>query len=478
MVKKVLLMSLPAVQEVGDDYLQDGHSFHLGLVYLAAVLRESGLYVKVLDCFAEDRQHLRAATPPAWQEFGLADDRILAAVEAAAPDLIGMTVPFSCQHYVAHAIARLIKARYPQVPIVAGGNHVSAAPEQMDRTLFDYLVLGEGEEAFLELINTLNAGQAVGAGAARAIPQSLSAPPVEALDRLPFPAIDLLPLDKLWSAGRRWIIMVASRGCPYDCNFCSIHTIMGRRIRRRSIDHILAEIAHWVKTYRVQEIFFEDDNLTVDMAWAKELFRQIARRRWGLRLYARNGIRADAIDTELLLRMKQAGFQDFMIAPESGSQKTLDQVIGKKMQMEDCVRAVQLAHEANLGVNLFFVIGLPGETWDDIHATLRYAHRLKALGGRGVWISLASPYPGTRLYEQCRQENLLAPDFDYRRCRTVDYQVLSPNYTAAELKAFRTQAMAELNPPRTRAQVAGDAVSLLLKDPAFFLSKLRYKLRR
>lgn len=473
-------MSLPSVLAPGDDYLSDGHSFHLGLAYIAAVLRDNGLDVKILDCYAEDRLNVRPSLDSAWQEMGLTDEQIVEQIQAYAPDLIGITIPFSCQHYLAISIARLIKQRFPGIVLVAGGNHVTAVPEEIDRTVIDYLVIGEGEYAFLTLVNLLSSGQPVEAVpglVSKGCSEYVRSDFIDDLDKLPFPAIDLLPLSKIWRSGRRWINMVATRGCVFDCNFCSIHTVMGRRIRRRGIENILAEIEHWERQYRIQEIYFEDDNLTANKRWAKELFRRIAERNFGIRFFARNGIRADTVDKELLTLMKAAGFQDFMIAPESGSQRTLDLIIGKKMRLEDCTRAVGLARETNLGVNLFFVIGFPQETWEDIEATINYAHSLKKLGAKGVWISLASPYPGTRLFEECLEKGLLPKDFDYRKCRTADYQIINRTYSAGELKAFRAKAMAELTPRNTIFSMARNACKYLLTDPSYFVVKLRYKLR-
>ncbi|HXW01054.1 MAG TPA: radical SAM protein, partial [Anaerolineae bacterium] len=374
----------------------------------------------------------------------------------------------------------LIRKTFPEVVVVAGGNHISAAPEKIERTLIDYLVLGEGEHSFLQLIQAINAQESTTTiPGVMAKDSSNCLPPqfIKNLDDLPLPALDLMPLQKLWGSGPRWIIMVATRGCVYNCVFCSIHTIMGRRIRRRSIDNIIVELQHWKRLYKIQEVYFEDDNLTANKKWAKELFRQIAKCNLGIRFYARNGIRADTVDKEMLLLMKAAGFQDFMIAPESGSQRTLDEIIGKKMKLEDCTQVVKLAREVNLGVNAFFVIGFPEETWADIDATLAYARHLKALGCAGFWISLASPYPGTRLFKQCQERGLLPENFDYRRCRTVDYQVNNPHYSAVELKAYRRRVMAELSPPPlTLTNRLRNGLILLIQDPSYFLVKLRYKL--
>lgn len=468
------------VTSPGDEDVQSFqcHSFHLGIAYIAAVLRARGIEVAILDCYAEDPFQLRPSSDPAWLELGLSDGEVVERIGKFAPGLVGITIPFSCQHYVAQRIAHAIKEKFPSVTIVAGGNHVSAVPGEMDRKVFDYLVIGEGEYALLELIEGLDAHRPVDAVAGvllQHVTNYQRAPKIDRLDDLPFPALDLLPLQKLWGAGRRWINMVATRGCVYDCTFCSIHTVMGRKLRRRSVDNIVSEIKHWREAYRIQEVYFEDDNLTLDRPWAKELFRKIAASNFRIRFYVRNGIRADSIDRELLELMKAAGFQDIVVAPESGSQRTLDVIIDKKMKLEDCTSAVKLAREVHLGIGLFFVIGFPEETWTDIAATIDYARALKKLGANGIWISLASPYPGTRFFADCTARNLLTKDFDYRRCRTEDYQVINSYYSATELKAFRSKVMAELNSPAPRSLLR-NGTKLLFEDPSFFLVKLCYKL--
>jgi magnesium-protoporphyrin IX monomethyl ester (oxidative) cyclase len=479
-IRRVMLLSLPAVTEVGDDHLAEGHSFHLGLAYLAAVLRNEGFEVAILDCFAEASWHVRRSDEPGWQGIGLEDEEIVAAVRKFAPDVIGMTIPFSCQHYVGLEVGYRIKAAFPSVVMVAGRNHVTAVPGELDRSIFDYLVVGEGEHAFLSLVRALDAGRSPDA-----IPGVLGPKPgphlppklIGDLDELPFPAIDLFPLEKIWASSPRWIIMVATRGCVYECTFCSIHTIMGRRIRRRSVENVIAEIRHWKRLYDIEAIYFEDDNLTANKAWAKQLFRRIAEGGFGLRLHARNGIRADTVDEEMLRLMKAAGFQDFNIAPESGSQKTLDEIIRKRMKLKDCERAVSLARAANMGINSFFIIGFPEESWSDLEQTVRYAQRLKEMGCGYFWISLASPYPGTRFYDECRERGLIGDDFDFRRCRTVDYQVANPHYSAGELKAFRRKAMDALSPPRpTLLGRVRNWLALLREHPAGVWKRCRYGL--
>jgi magnesium-protoporphyrin IX monomethyl ester (oxidative) cyclase len=480
-IERVLLISLPAIMEQGaaENEFNSSHAFHLGLAYIAGLLRANHIDVGILDCLVEDPHNIRSIENE-WCEVGLSDERILEFIGEFHPEMIGISIAFSYQHQMAMKLAQKLKLAFPGLLIVAGGNHVSAMPGKIDRSSIDYLILGEGELAMLQLINALNGHQSTD-GIPGVISQDSStfprAPFIKDLDQLPFPAIDLLPLEKLWGGGRRWINMVATRGCPFDCVFCSIHTITGHTIRRRSVEDVVTEIRHWHKLYKIQEIYFEDDNLTTHRQWAKELFRQIAASNFGIRLYARNGIRADSIDKELLTLMKAAGYKDFYIAPESGSQETLDMIIGKKMDLDDCTQAVKLAREIGLQSNAFFVIGFPQERLEDIQTTISYARYLKALGCDGFWFSLAVPYPGTRLYKQCLEHGSITDDFDYRKLRVAKSVIMNENFSRDQVESMRQSAMDELS--HTDESFSGKvlkAAALLVHDPAFFFSKFQSKL--
>ena len=478
-IRRVLLMSLPTVIGRRDNPLIHVNSFQLGIAYLGAVLRENGFTVKVLDCTAEAKYHIRTTSYRRWKEIGLSNKKITAYIEDFSPDLIGMTIPFSHQHYVASEIGQLIKNVFPKIPIVVGGNHVSAIQKGMDNSPYDYLVVGEGEYALLQLIDSINRalpGESLPGFLHGKIPHFENRVYIDHLDDLPFPALDLLPLKKLWSSSHRWINMITTRGCVYDCNFCSIHTVMGYKIRKRSIENIVAEIEHWKNIYDIEEVYFEDDNIAFYKEWFKNLFRTIARNKFGIRFYARNGIRADSLDREMLQLMKMAGFQDFPIDPESGSQRILDQVIKKQMKLADCKKVVKLASEVGLGVSAFFVMGFPEETREDIEATISFARELKRLGCSGFWLTLASPFPGTRLFQQCMEQNLFPDNLDYRKLRQDDYIIRHKIFTTGELKSVRKKALNDLTPaiPIMCKRIL-KALMLLIENPSFFITKLRFK---
>jgi anaerobic magnesium-protoporphyrin IX monomethyl ester cyclase len=456
-IRKVLLIHPPFILK--STWEQEMASFPMGLAYLAAALTEKGYETEILDCFIEDQQNRKPISDQLIR-VGLADREILQRVEQFGPDVVGISIPFSCQLKSSLHIHKKIREAHPKCITLAGGNHVSAVPESMLKEGFDWLVLGEGELGFVELLDTLNKGDDPGHIGNVLSPHHKNLGGkrlqlIENLDSLPFASYDHLNLEKYWihSEGRRYVDFIATRGCPYDCVFCSIHTIMGRRLRRRSVDHVLREIDHLVRDYQIEEIFFEDDNLTADRSWAKKLFTAIAERNYGLKLFFRNGLRADSMDLELLEKIKEAGGTQVSFAPESGSQTTLDEIINKKMKLEDVERAVKLSKQVGLDVACFLVIGFPDETLEDIQNTIDYGHTLRDWGCDSVWISCATPYPGTRLYKQCVERGILNKEMDYQSLSTMDAMISNEWFSAEQLKTIRDQAMKSLNPESLKTKI-------------------------
>jgi len=472
-ISKILLISHSVVTK---KVYSDCISFPLGLAYLAGILNKNGLVVRILDCFIEDKFNLRSAEN-GWQEIGLSDKKIIEYINDFSPDLVGITISFSCQHLSVLKLVKLIKDSFPEIVIVVGGNHVSAIPKQINLNFIDYLVIGEGEYALVQLIRSLNDGETADniPGVISKDASNYECPKyIENLDDLPFPSIELLPLRKYWNGRKRYINMIATRGCPHNCNFCSIHTVMGRKIRKRTVENVVAEIRYWKNIYNIQEIYFEDDNLTVCKQWAKDLFLKIAENNLGIQFFVRNGVRADSVDKEMLTLMKYAGFQDFWIAPESGSQKTLDEIIGKNIKLEDCTKVVRLANEVGIDVNAFFVIGFPEESWEDIEDTIKYARFLKHIGCRKFCLSLATPYPGTRLFKQCVKKEIIPRELDYRKLGTEESVINNEYLSTTDINVFRIKALEELLSGYSYRLGRFMRIFFLMTRPLFFLGMLKY----
>ena len=159
----------------------------------------------------------------------------------------------------------------------------------------------------------------------------------------------------------------------------------------------------------------------------------------------RNGIRADRVDKELLSLMKKAGCSRVCFAPESGSQKTLDNIIGKHLRLEEVEKAVREAHSVGLYVTCFFVIGFPGETISDMHQTIDFARKLRKIGCDTVDINCATPYPGTSLYSKCMKEDLIDKNIDYARLHTWESIISTADFKPEQVMSLRMEAMKDLS---------------------------------
>ncbi len=271
--------------------------------------------------------------------------------------------------------------------------------------------------------------------------------------------------------------MITSRGCPFDCNFCSIHSVMGFKLRLRSVDNIIIEIEELKKRFNLDEIWFEDDNLTGDIKRAKDLFRNIIDRDLGITFYARNGLRPDNLDNEMLTLMKKAGFKEIALAPESASQRTLDEIINKRLQLEDLERVIIMAKDTGLKTNCFLVIGFPEENLDDVKRTVEYGSKLRKLGSSLIFISCATPYPGTRLFSECIEKGIIDPeDFDFRKLSTFDSVIHNDFFSAADLAVMRSKAENKLNKfEKTRQNIF--KIKYFFTEPIWFIKKAFYKIK-
>jgi radical SAM superfamily enzyme YgiQ (UPF0313 family) len=201
--------------------------------------------------------------------------------------------------------------------------------------------------------------------------------------------------------------MVASRGCPYHCNFCCIHEIMGPKYRVRSADHVLSEIETLVTKYGVNEISFEDDNLTHDRGRFIQICQGIVHRKLEIRWNTPNGVHVGSLDEEALLWAKESGCDSLNLAIESGDETIRNRVIKKGLKREKIYEVANACHKVGIKPNAYFVIGMPGETDSSIDNTKTY---IRDLNFNNLSIFVATPIPGTRLYDECVAEGYIKSD--------------------------------------------------------------------
>jgi anaerobic magnesium-protoporphyrin IX monomethyl ester cyclase len=383
-----------------------GHSRHyvvapnLGLGYLATALRRNGHAPAIF--------HGGMYRNPA--------DAFRRALSTLQPHVVGLQL-FSHETRLAADYVSDVRRLLPDAVVVAGGAHPSADPEgTFEVPGADYVIRGEGEQAFPALLRALQEAERP-AGALEAVgglvwqdgderrcnPQGFPEP----LDDLGFPCWDLMdprayPAAPHGTFARHFPVapIITSRGCPFGCSFCAAAVISGRRVRMRSAENVVEEVTHLVKSYGVREIHFEDDNLAYDPAHLASVCEAILERDLRVAWSCPNGVRVERIDGPLARLMERAGCYSLAVGIESGSQRILD-AMSKGTTVEHLEEKLRLIAQATrIRLTGFFLIGVPGETRDDIEATVQFALRLpldKAL------FAFALPHPGSKLHGVYRE---------------------------------------------------------------------------
>ena len=375
-----------------------------GILYISAVLLKVGYTVKIIDADIED----------------LSIDGVKSYVRSFSPDYIAITMN-TIQLRAATDLAKALK-EITSVKIIVGGPHPSALKAELltEYESLDIAIIGEGERTFLDLVKTLENGKSlenVDGICYRESDEIKTNQPrefIKNIDSLPFPALHLVePLKRYPGAfpvgARPSIQIMASRGCPFRCSFCS-NPVWGHSNRLRSTDSILLEIMWLKNTFKVKEIFFVDDTLNVNRKWFESLCYGIIDNNLNkdIRFKSPFRVNKNILDLDMLKLAKRAGFWMIFYGVESGNQTILDN-INKNITLSEIERAFALTKKAKIKSLASFMIGNLGETPKTIQDTIEFAKKIDPdYYGFGV----AIPYPGSELYSAVKKQNLLLEKFE------------------------------------------------------------------
>jgi anaerobic magnesium-protoporphyrin IX monomethyl ester cyclase len=400
---RVTLIYPPLVHQQGDPF-GGIPAMPTGLAYLAAWLRRAGHEVTLIDAFGEAPR--RAETfREKYVARGLSLDEIVARIPAGA-ELVGIGCHSGAQHNATLILIRKIKDKLG-VPVAVGGHHPTAVSAPFLEAGADFVVKGEGEIAIERLCDALAGKIKIEDVPGLILPRGKETPAEEVknLDDIPFPAIDLLPLEYYWALGLshgpvrgRHIFMISSRGCPYSCRFCTTPGICGRRWRARSADNVVDEMEEWLRRYGVRDFHFQDENFGVSKKRVLEICDEIVRRRLAVSISLPSGIKAETIDEEVVRALRRAGCRYICLAPESGSERVL-KLMDKPLDFAHTEKLVRLCRKLRIRTGLFFILGYPGETEEDRKKTARMISRLTRLGADEFSIFIFTPLPGAAAWE-------------------------------------------------------------------------------
>jgi anaerobic magnesium-protoporphyrin IX monomethyl ester cyclase len=370
----------------------------LGLGYLAAVAQKAGHEITVVDCQAE--------------KLTLGGFR--ARLEKTPSDVIGVTAT-TLLYKSAMQLITLAKQVQPQALTILGGSHGTFWDENAlnEYPSLDLIVRGEGERTFIELLDKLqnksSLDNVLGITFRREDKtiRTPNRPYIEDLDSLPFPAHDLMPLEGYKHEGKILFPLVTSRGCVYWCDFCSTVRMFGRGYRWRSAKNVVDEIQLVHDKYGVDQVTFYDDAFSVDRERVVRICKELRARRLDVTWDC--GTRVDMVDRDLMKTMRDAGCFCVWLGVESGSEKILG-AMNKSIKLDQTRKAFKTANKVGLMTIANTVIGFPGETEQTARETIRF---VKELNPDSVGFYVATPYPGTPMYEQVKEKGWLrVTDFD------------------------------------------------------------------
>lgn len=410
---KVVLLNPPGLKPLKGLQMHTPN-LPIGLAYVAAALRQAGHEVQVLDAVGEAPDRISRATfRRDLLVQGLSPAELAERVPADA-GLVGVTCMFSSQWLVAREVLAAVRARLPKVPLVCGGEHMSALPEHVLATsAADVVVLGEGEETAVELVAALAAGRspATVAGVAWRDPiGSVARTPrrarVAAVDEIPRPAWDLFHVERYIERQQmhgvhrgRAMPLLATRGCPYQCTFCSSPQMWTQRWTPRDPQRVVDEIEDYARRYGATDFHFQDLTAIIRKDWILAFAREVLSRGLRVTYQLPSGTRSEAIDREVARMLHRSGCRNMAYAPESGSD-ALRKVVKKQVKLEKMLESIQGGLEEGLSLSCFFVIGFPDETEETLEETLALVRRLAWMGLHDIGVAKFVPYPGSALFAE------------------------------------------------------------------------------
>jgi radical SAM superfamily enzyme YgiQ (UPF0313 family) len=383
----------------------------LGLLYVAAFLEQNGIEVNVFDSTFSSK-------------IKLFDE-----IRNQQPDVIALYVNLMTKVNVLDII-RFVRnePQLEHIPIILGGPEVRYHAENFLQFGADYLVIGEGEETALELIQALSTGDKnkVGsvAGIAYLSPKgecifSEERSKIREINALPWPAREKIDLNKYLTAwkqhhGQNALSVSTMRGCPYTCKWCS-RAVYGLSYRRRDPGQVADELKWIQETYNPDTVWFVDDVFTVSHKWLKA-FRDALDER-GFRIPFECITRADRMSEAVIADLKAAGCFRVWIGAESGSQKIID-LMDRRVEVGMVREMIQKTREAGMEAGTFIMLGYPGETEEDIRQTVDH---LKAANPDHFTITVAYPIKGTGLYQEVESSHLTDLPWESSSDRQIDF---------------------------------------------------------
>ena len=400
----------------------------MGIAFLAATAREAGYPIKIFDANVENEPFTK----------------IKKILNEYKPKIVGISFT-SLLAESAHEVAGLVKQINKNTVVIAGGYHPTVKPlEIISDDNFDFVIVGEGELTFIEWLKNYETGQKdysqIRGLVFKRNQEVIQTSPRELitnLDVLPFPAYDLLPVNRyssLASTRKPFITFIRSRGCPFYCIFCGVQKMFTRHYRCQSPEKTISEIDKLVKDFQIREINFKDSDFLIDKENVKKLCELLIAKNYDL-IWTCNA-RVDMVNEEILPLMKKAGCSLITFGVESGSQEILDN-LKKGTTIEQIKKAARLVQQFKIKYTFDIILGGIGESRQTFEQTLNL---LKELSPDYVHLAFLTAFPGSELYDEAIRNNWFlggkAEDYNYEELQINATKISNKELAKTYQKAF------------------------------------------
>jgi len=450
----------------------------IAFAYLGAYILNLGYPFCIVDAVAEGlNQFWKDSDFSGFHCQGLTYNEIIKRIPSNSK-VIAFSAMFSGEWPFIRKMVNMVREKYPNALFIAGGEHITALTEYAlrDCPALDVAVRGEGEHVLYEVLEAHRTGENFeNIGGVSFISETGEYIKVDTVTRIrevnkvPWPIWPEGYLEMFWDSGKSYGVLtekdmpiMASRGCPYQCTFCSSPQMWTTRYTLRDINDLINEIKSYKKRYDITALQFYDLTAIIKKDWTIEFSNRLISEGLNLRWSLPSGTRSEALDAETLAMLKKTNCNYLVYAPESGSEETLKK-IKKRIKLQKITESILEAKKQGLVIRTNLIIGFPHETRKNVFATLKYGFYLAWKGVDEVSINIFSPYPGTEIFNELLQKKKIKLEDDYFFGITSlnsDYTVTNP------LTYDSTMSSREL---------AGYRISFLLMN--YILGYLRYPSR-
>lgn len=439
----------PYYSFTGDTYVFYRANVPYGLVSIATFLKKFGINSKIYELGIFDEKDVIRENNRV--RCGISDFSIRTILGDENPDIVGISTMYTVFHKDYEDLIKLIKRYNQSIRVVVGGNHASSFPERMLEAGADQVVVGEGEEAMLDICRGNN-------------DFIISKDFIPSLDSLPLPDYSFIDLNKYIEVNNPFSMrmpvagMQTSRGCPMDCCYCSANGVWKRKWRGKSPKIVVAEIKSLIKDYGVREIHFLDDNIAVDKNRLRAICRKLIQKKVKIKWATPNGIPYWLLDKKLLALMKKSGCYRLTFGIESGDPE-IRKYIGKNYSLEYAKEIIGYANKIGMWTVCTNIIGFPYETGEQIQRTIEFA---KECGTDFACFFTLLPHASSRVYQDFLKEGLIDPKDSMSALNEGGNPTV--NFTKEEIKEWQRLAYNEFTEHK---------MWQYLKNPMLLVRKVR-----